>query len=91
MLIIYTTFTEQNNKDMKKKLIRFKDNYIIAIHLSRVSRMFKDAGKIEYHCTIYYNSSRYCHGLGIIHPIIDSLTSTDKKEIKEFIKINLDN
>lgn len=77
--------------NMKKKLVKHIGNYIVAIHLSRVSSMFKDAGRIEYECTIYYNSPRRTNGLGIIHPIISSLNSTDKNKIKKFIALNLDN
>lgn len=76
---------------MEKKLIKHIGNYIVAIHLSRVSSMFKDAGRIEYECTIYYNSPRYANVFGIIHPIISSLTSTDKNKIKKFIEFNLVN
>lgn len=74
----------QNFLKMKKKLIKHIGNYIAAIHLSRVSSMFKDRGKIEYECTIYYNYPRYANGFGIIHPIISSLTSTDRNIIKIF-------
>lgn len=73
---------------MAHKLIIKGDKYIISIFADRVSRMFVDAGKIEYECSIYINRPRYTNYNHIVHPIVATETSTNKEVIREFIKRN---
>ena len=67
---------------MAHKLIIKRDKYIISIFADRVSRMFVDAGKIVYECSIYINRPKYTNYNHIVHPIVANKASTNKEIIR---------